>query len=227
MAMTGTAPDWRPRVQSGDTLRVNATYETRRASWYESMGIMVVWEAYGDQTGADPLTHGLDQTGHVTHGHLPENNHHGGSVSLHVSLSKFASCSTRLVRINGFHFSPGDFTASGRQRCVPTVRKGQSLTFENDDANPLAQFMILPPNPAYLASIFHAVTSCQNPCGLDTGISYPLANGPGGYDSGQLGIGTPAIGRIKWNTPANLAPGTYTYFCRIHPFMRGVFRIIK
>jgi hypothetical protein len=227
MAMTATAPDWRAHVQSGDTLRINATYETRRASWYESMGIMVVWEAYGDPTGVDPLTHRLDQSGHVTHGHLPENNHHGGSISLHASLSKFASCSTRLVRINNFRFSPGDFTATGRQRCVPTVRKGQSLTFENDDANPLAQFVIVPPNPAYLASIFHSVTSCQNPCGLDTGISYPLANGTGGYDSGQLGIGTPAIGRIKWNTPANLAPGTYTYFCRIHPFMRGVFRIIK
>ena len=26
---------------------------------------------------------------------------------------------------------------------------------------------------------------------------------------------------------ANLAPGTYTYFCRIHPFMRGAFRVVK
>jgi hypothetical protein len=71
------------------------------------------------------------------------------------------------------------------------------------------------------------VTACQYPCGLDTGISYPLANGTGGYDSGQLGAGLPAVGRIDWSTPRNLAPGTYTYYCRIHPFMRGVFRIIR
>jgi plastocyanin len=75
-------------------------------------------------------------------------------------------------------------------------------------------------------SVFHTVTACQNPCGLNTGISYPLANGPGNYDSGQLGLGTPASGQLKWSTPTTLKPGTYTFFCRIHPFMRGVFRIV-
>jgi len=24
----------------------------------------------------------------------------------------------------------------------------------------------------------------------------------------------------------NLPPGTYTYFCRVHPFMRGAFRVL-
>jgi plastocyanin len=75
-------------------------------------------------------------------------------------------------------------------------------------------------------SVFHTVTACQNPCGLNTGISYPLANGAGNYDSGQLGLATPAIGRLRWSTPTTLKPGTYTFFCRIHPFMRGVFRVI-
>jgi hypothetical protein len=56
---------------------------------------------------------------------------------------------------------------------------------------------------------------------------YPIAGGAGNYDSGQLGDGTPAVGRLDWRTPTNLAPGTYTYFCRIHPFMRGLFRIIR
>ena len=51
MAMTATATDWRPEVQAGDKLRISTTYETKRASWYESMGIMVVWEAWNDQTG--------------------------------------------------------------------------------------------------------------------------------------------------------------------------------
>jgi len=230
MAMTATAADWRPQVKAGDVLRVSATYETRRASWYESMGIMVVWEAWNADSGVDPFTHRLDQRGHVTHGHLPENNHHGGSLYLGVNLRTFPDCRRRQVVIAGFMFLPGDFTAKGAERCIPTIRRGQSLTFVNQDASPLGTFSfadLLNPNPNYLQSIFHTITSCQNPCGLDTGISYPLANGPGNYDSGQLGLGTPAVGRLDWRTPTNLPPGTYTFFCRIHPFMRGVFRIVN
>jgi hypothetical protein len=227
MAMTATAPDWRPQVQAGDQLRISATYETKRASWYESMGIMVVWEVWNDQVGVNPFTHKLDQRGHVTHGHLAENRHHGGSVSLGVNLKKFPRCFTHKVLITGFSYTPGDFTAAGRNRCTPTIRRGQSLEFINRDAFSSAKFDLFNPDPLYTASVFHSVTACAYPCGLNTGISYPLANGAGGYDSGQLGAVTPAVGRITWNTPTNLRPGTYTFFCRIHPFMRGVFRIIR
>jgi hypothetical protein len=231
LAMTATAPDWRPRVNAGDTLRVSTTYETKRASWYEAMGIMVVWEAWDDQSGTDPFSHATDQAGHVTHGHLAENRHHGGTNNIAPNLSKFRSCRTHKVIIGGFHFTPGDFTSTGADRCTPTITKGQSLTFVNNDAFPAPTALdftnILKPDPNYLKSVFHSVTACQFPCGLDTGISYPLANGAGGYDSGQLGDGTPAVGRLDWSTPTNLRPGTYTYFCRIHPFMRGVFRIIR
>ena len=228
MAMRATAPDWRPAVQAGDQLRISATYETKRASWYESMGIMVSWEAWNDQTGTDPFTHPTDQAGHVTHGHLAENRHHGGSAGVGVNLKKFPTCFTHKVVIGGFHFTPGDFTSTGSDRCTPTIREGQSLTFVNNDAfadGTIGNFD--QPNPDYLNSIFHSVTACQYPCGLDTGISYPLANGAGNYDSGQLGPALPAIGKLSWSTPNSLAPGTYTYFCRIHPFMRGVFRIIR
>jgi hypothetical protein len=230
MAMTATHPDWRPQVKAGDVLRVSATYETKRASWYESMGIMVVWEAWNDQRGIDPFTHKLDQNGSVTHGHLPENNDHGGSMWVTANYSKFRDCKRSQVLIAGFTYLPGDITSPGSNPCIPTVTKGHSLTFVNEDANSQGTFPLGNPlsvSPAYLQSIFHTITSCQNPCGLDTGISYPLANGAGGYDSGQLGAGLPAVGRLDWSTPKNLRPGTYTFFCRIHPFMRGVFRIIQ
>lgn len=85
----------------------------------------------------------------------------------------------------------------------------------------------LSPSQAYVNSVFHTITACQNRCGLDTGISCPLANDTAGYDSGQLGDATPASGRISWSTSTSLAPGTYTFYCRIHPFMRGGFRIIR
>jgi hypothetical protein len=231
MAMTATAADWKPHVQAGDTLRISATYETKRASWLESMGIMVVWEAWNDDVGTNPFDHATDQTGHVTHGHLAENRHHGGTKNIAPNLKKFKDCFTHKVIIGGFHYTPGDFTSTGQDRCTPTIRQGQSLTFVNDDAfkvsSPLTFTSILNPPASYLKSVFHSVTACQYPCGLDTGISYPLANGAGNYDSGQLGDGTPAVGRLDWSTPASLKPGVYTYFCRIHPFMRGVFRIIR
>jgi plastocyanin len=45
------------------------------------------------------------------------------------------------------------------------------------------------------------------------------------FESGQLGTRLPGVGTGEWKTPTNLNPGTYTYFCRIHPFMRGAFRV--
>jgi hypothetical protein len=226
MAMSATPAAWRPQVKAGDVLRTSTTYDTRRASWYESMGIMVVWEAWNGQGGTDPFTHKLDQHGHLTHGHLAEDDNHGGAHSIGTNPSKFPDCSRRQVTISAFSFNPGDFNATGADRCVPTIHKGQSLNFINDDASPLSPGNPLAPTQAYMASVFHTVTACQSPCGLNTGISYPLANGAGNYDSGQLGNGTPAIGRLSWSTPKTLKPGTYTFYCRIHPFMRGVFRIV-
>ena len=82
MAMTATPADWRPQVKAGDVLRISATYNTTRASWYESMGIMVVWEAWNTDNGTDPFAHPIDERGHVTHGHLAEDNNHGGAYSL-------------------------------------------------------------------------------------------------------------------------------------------------
>jgi hypothetical protein len=225
--MTATAEDWRPLVQPGDVMRINATYDTRRASWYEVMGIMVVWEAWNDTHGVDPFTHSLDEHGHITHGHLAENNHYGGSAWIGVNPLAWAECATKRVIIAGFRYLPGDFQAKGGGRCIPTITRGQSLKFVNEDASSKGTFgNPLAPNPFYLASIFHTVTSCQKPCGLNYGIAYPLANGKVQFDSGQLGVGVPGVGRLTWRTPGDLPAGTYTFYCRIHPWMRGVFRIV-
>jgi hypothetical protein len=45
----------------------------------------------------------------------------------------------------------------------------------------------------------------------------------------DLGYGPPdvtaAANDDTWETPPDLGPGTYSYFCRVHPFMRGAFRV--
>src|SRR3954462_11738014 len=80
VAMTATKPDWKIALSQGDQLDVSATYDSKRASWYESMGIMEVWYADGHVAGAvDPFTSPVDWHGVTTHGHLPENDNHGGA----------------------------------------------------------------------------------------------------------------------------------------------------
>ena len=227
VAMGATNADWRPQVQSGDVLRVSATYDSKIASWYEVMGIMVVWEVWNDNQGSNPFTHALDQKSHLTHGHLAENSYYGGSSWVGVNPTAWAECARTRVIIAGFRYEPGDFSAKGPAKCIPTVTAGHSLQFVNQDANAQGKFRLFPPNPFYQESVFHTVTQCKKPCDLNYGIAYPVANGGSGFDSGELGIGVPGVGRLTWNTPANLPPGTYTFFCRIHPWMRGVFRIIQ
>jgi plastocyanin len=75
--------------------------------------------------------------------------------------------------------------------------------------------------------VWHSITACKAPCTASTGIAYPLADATVQFDSGQLGnAGAPTAGRDTWSTPTDLDPGTYTYFCRVHPFMRGAFRVL-
>jgi plastocyanin len=219
MAMGATMGDWRVRVQAGDHLRVSATYETKRASWYEAMGIMVVYwapDAGGHSVpGRNPFRRAIDLRSRLTHGHLRENNHHGGgSLGVSDPRRRPGRDFGRSVQIKYYTYKPGDLYSS---HFIPTVPQGSALTWTNDDANS---------NP--FTSTWHTITSCQAPCGLDTGISYPLANGRREFDSGQLGLGgPPTAGTLTWQSPTNLKAGTYTYFCRVHPFMRGAFRVVR
>ncbi|MET0421020.1 MAG: hypothetical protein ABW073_04900 [Acidimicrobiia bacterium] len=211
VSMTATQPDWKVAVQPGDVLSISATYDTSRASWYESMGLGIVWMANQSGVGADPFTTKVDQAGELTHGHLPENDNHGGKKTTlkNPRLAKDGK-PTQLLAMSNFLYSAGDLTAGGP---IPTVAQGSSITFENQDADPL--------------SVWHSVTSCKAPCTKSTGVAYPLADSDVQFDSGQLGdAGPPTTGELTWNTPADLAPGTYTYFCRVHPFMRGAFRVV-
>ena len=214
--MKGTPPNWMVQVKKGDTLEIQATYETKIGSWYESMGIMVVFWAPDAQNGRDPFKTKVDYPGKVTHGHLPENNTHGGRKTDLPDPRKLPSGASTgdPFLISGFQYAAGDFRIPGASGRPPVVEKGQSLTFE------LAA-------PDAGREEWHSLTSCAPPCNRSTGIAYPLPDGKFQFDSGQLGDFTPAVGRRTWSTPKSLPIGTYTYFCRIHPLMRGAFRVVK
>jgi plastocyanin len=216
VAMEATPPSWRVGVKRGDVLSVSATYDSRRASWYEAMGIMPVAYSPGG-TGPDPFAVNVNVRGVLTHGHLPENRNHGGAFSGLADPRRLLSApppENRTIGIRDFLYGRGDLLQTGSRRRSPTIRPGGRLRFVNRDAR---------------QGILHSITSCRAPCNRTTGIAYPLANGPVRFDSGHLGFGpagaTAAANRKTWRTPRGLRPGTYTYFCKIHPFMRGSFRV--
>jgi plastocyanin len=217
VAMTATRPNWRIKVKRGDMLSVSATYDSKRGSWYESMGIMPVAFAPGARGGVDPFSGKIERRGRITHGHLAENDNHGGEAGGLAdarTLPDGPAATADPLAITDFLYGQGDLLRGGAASRPPVVAAGQALGFKNTDA---------------ARTIFHTITACRAPCNRSTGIAYPLADGPVDFDSGELGFGpagfTPAANRDTWSTPSNLRAGTYTYFCRVHPFMRGAFRV--
>ena len=225
VTMTVSPLDWRVAVRAGDVLSISTTYDTERASWYESMGIAVVWLVDAPGPGGpadgvepvDPFAEPIDvQDTVITHGHLAENDNHGGEPTDEFvnALELPDGEPADLVTIADFTYAPGDI--GGIYDTVPTVRAGEELTFFNQDA------------PIEPHGVWHTVTSCEAPCTGRTGVAYPLADAEVQFDSGQLGdAGEPTAGRMDWTVPADLEPGTYTYFCRVHPSMRGAFRVVE
>ena len=222
MAMTKSPANWRVAVRAGDTLRVSATYDVARQSWYEVMGIMGVWES-PDTPGVNPFATPVATTGYITHGLLPENADPLGDVPIANLPNPIAEIGTiapsDTVQIRNFTYTPGAINEElgGGLSDPPVIKQGQSLTFVNDDNS---------------LNIYHTVTGCSTPCTASTGSHYPLADtAPDiAFDSGELGTGpigsTPASESVTWKTPPNLPAGTYTYFCRVHPWMRGTFRVV-
>jgi plastocyanin len=238
-------PRWGVHVNPGDRLRSNATYDTRIASSYEDMGIAVALLAPDDNgkptaKGLDPFTAKKDTSddcrsggllarrptlcdkGVETHGHLQENgNHSGPSGSWNAPKGQ----PTNDVGIADFLYAPGDLSTISMTG-VPSVKLGSDLRFSNADGH----------------SIYHTVTSCAFPCLGGTGSAFPVSNGKTSsgrkvdFDSSELGIGPPVIGPAKneltWDLPVTQQEGyqpgdVVTYFCRIHPGMRGAFEVTK
>ena len=242
-------------VKPGDILRSNAVYDTKDIDSYEDMGIVVgllVPDTPGGQAqapGVDPFSapiddsarcdsHGLEHTDasgnpapelcingfFETHGHYPENGHYGGPAP-GATLDATDGPSTTNIGIGDFLYEPGDLSTLSTTG-IPTVKLGSSLTFTNFDSG---------------IDVYHTITTCKFPCLGDTGASYPLPDGETNLgrklslDSSELGYGPPTISGVKnqaqWTIPVTPAEGyqpgeIVTYYCRIHPGMRGAFKVV-
>jgi plastocyanin len=213
VAMTGTRDNWRVKLRRGDVLSTTATYDTRRGAWWESMGIMVAWMADRGRE-RDPFKRRVNFVGRPTHGHLPENNNHGGEPTGMPDPRTLpdGTLNPGNVGIVDFKYQLGDLSLGAPGGLPPVIGAGQALTFQSGLDNAKARY--------------HSITSCKAPCNRATGIAYPIADGDVQFESGTLGTAVPpTTGATQWTTPNDLDAGTYTYFCRIHPFMRGAFRV--
>ncbi len=238
-------PRWGVHVKPGDHLRSNATYDTRTLASYEDMGIAVALLApdtpKGKPTapGVDPFKAPRDNSpkctvgpskgklcmlGVVTHGHYSENGNHSGPAG---NWTGSPGPPTNQVAIANFLYTPGDLSERNSPGFgVPKVKLGTDLRFTNAEG----------------AAIYHTVTSCAFPCLGPTGSAFPLSNGRTStgrkvdFDSSELGVGAPYVGatsqKLQWDLPVTAQSGfkageQVTYFCRIHPFMRGVFEVTR
>jgi plastocyanin len=239
VSMEATRPEWRISLKAGDTISINSTYDVEKASWYESMGILpLAYSTASDPAARDPfddeaaVASMYDAGGILTHGRLPENIDAKAKKNLKLPdprdlRSKGHRVPSTGIEIDEFSYSPGGYPAKRafsltRQMRPPLIRRGQTVTFTNYDAlSTMSQE----------EQTWHSITSCKAPCNRGAGIGYPLAGGPIKFDSGQLGFGTGlstgvTTGTGSYTTPPLTKPGkTYTYFCRIHPFMRGSIRV--
>jgi plastocyanin len=239
VSMESTRSDWRVSLKGGDTVSINATYDVEKASWYESMGILpLAYSTASDPAARDPFDDEgavgamYDAGGILTHGRLPENIDAKANKNLKLpDPRKLASKGRRVpgggIEVDEFAYSPGGYPAKRgfdltRLMRPPVIRPGQTVTFTNYDALPTM---------SQEQQTWHSITSCKPPCNRGAGIGYPLAAGPIKFDSGQLGFGTGistgvTTGANVYTTPPLTKRGkTYTYFCRIHPYMRGSIRV--
>ena len=210
--MTATTPDWRVAVKAGDVLSTTATYDSERASWYESMGIMVAWMADGND-GRDPFEEASTSRACSPTATCPRTTTTAGSPVRRLrrpAQAPVAEGPGHVIPIDNFVYARGDLTVADS---VPTVSPGQAITFDNTSTrrSPTASGTRSPLAGAVRPLDRHRV---------------PARRRDVTFDSGELGIAGPPDGR-----PADVGhadrpgPGTYTYFCRIHPSMRGAFRV--
>jgi plastocyanin len=134
------------------------------------------------------------------------------------------------VHIVNFLYLPGDHSVSGDLGLPVRVTQGDPLLFINEDM---------------AIGVRHTVTSCKMPCNGHYVANYPQPDGY--FDSGKMGNydyidggllstdgeqellgveyegpGVPAETFPHWELDTeDLEPGMYSYYCRIHPWMRG------
>lgn len=249
--MGATKHGWRAPIHAGDRIAQFGLYANDEYAAYEAMSFVGL---YTDRA-APPEPRGPEGcTLENTAPSLLEGDPWGGEptetvinrawdseVPPHCGIPGFPECdvavidlpsglATDTVHIAGFAYIPGDRALAADLGRPVQVEQGQPLTFVNEDA---------------ALGIRHSVTSCKWPCNGQYVANYPLPDGL--FDSGKMGNLDPIDGGLVdqsdgpvmgygladdalplWELDTDgLEPGMYAYYCRIHPWMRGMMEITE
>ena len=192
--------------------------------------------------------------GQMTHPRIPGSGEHWSCNPTCRDVASQAQDGPALsdIPMVGFGYGPTDMGVI-EFAGVPTVKVGETVTFWNlDTADYMWHTVTRCADPctgstsasypvadgAYDDLLTNGVTTEEMtlttilgdevvvPAGSD--IDYLLDHvgpDPMDFDSGQVGYGTGANNKLSWDfTPTR--PGTFTFYCRIHPPMRGAIRVL-
>lgn len=216
-------PGWRARVRRGDRIAINGVYDS---SQYANPDAMSFFGFYADTSNLaferEPCEVELvdDPGADIASVVATEPNRPWDETLATCTVCDDLSEDEPLpglhanqVTIAGFDFLPGNRGLSGEPAGPPVVARGERLAFVNAD---WAEGLVR-----------HTVTSCRSPCNGPYRANYPF--GDGTFHSGALGatpldtyINVQTVPRWELDTQP-LEPGRYTYYCRLHPWMRGSF----
>lgn len=230
-SMTGTGAflDWKVKIKPGDILRLNATYDSQHASWYENMGIVMAWVAPKDPHGPEgidvfednvKIDPGVPKGAAATPGYFKP------TCEPDLTGPKKTLCLRGQVT-HGHLPEAENFGGCRFGRCEPLPKKVgpivdditmQGFTYGVSDfgvigSNGIPRVKKGEPvrfwNLDTAVNIWHTVTRCKEPCTGETGLDYPIANGGNGkpndimdFDSTEIGYGlffSPASGQLGDN----------------------------
>jgi plastocyanin len=174
--------------------------------------------------------------GQVTHGALRENQDTSPPCTAQrcpVLTNKVGPMVTDIYAA-GFTYGVADqgvIDVAG----IPRVKRGTTVRFWNLDES---------------MNVWHTFTACRYPCSGPTSVNYPVADGgdgnpydPMNFESMELGFGLmfdPTKSQLGGSNPYDqqwmqdgvqwaftpTRDGVYTFYCRIHPGMRGAFKVV-
>ena len=184
VSMEATRPDWRISLKAGDTVSINVTYDVKKASWYESMGILPLVDQPLRRPGRQgPVRRRGRGEGDVRRGRHPhprpparEHRQEGAQGPQDPRPAQAAQQGPQGRRrtgstINGFGYSLGGFSALQGLPDEPDAPA-------DDPAGPerhLHQLRRAAGDAATTSRPGTRVTSCSAPCNRGSGIGYPLA----------------------------------------------------
>ena len=217
--MTATPDDWRRGGEGGRRARACRPPTTPARVVVRVDGDHAGGRSHDGPGGIDPFSGKLDQTGSLTHGHLPENDNHGGKDTAALADARGlppGPLPTGHVADRQLPLRPGDLRGRGA-RAPAGDAQGQPLDVRQ-------------PRRRATRTIFHTITACRAPCNRVDRHRVPARRRP---TSSSTPASSASARRLhRRGEPRHVddarrtsTPGTYTYFCRVHPFMRGAFRV--